>query len=125
MGNMYPYVKHTHMLLVFISIALFNLRFFLRMRQPEKPLCRMLNVLPHLNDTLLLCSGVLMMQMASWKLFGRHYWLDVKLVWVMAYIVVGAFCLRSVPRSAKWYALYALAMLCVLGVVYLAHWKPI
>lgn len=125
MQSMYPFIKHTHMLFVALTIVLFNLRFWLRTKQPEKPLPLVLRVLPHFNDSLLLFSGMLMMQIARWPLFGATNWLGTKLILVLAYIIVGVFCMRSQPNSGKWWALYAAAMLIVATIVYLARYKPI
>lgn len=125
MQSMYPFIKHTHMLFVALTIVLFNLRFWLRTSQPEKPLPTVLRVLPHVNDSLLLFSGMLMMQIVRWPLFGATNWLGTKLILVFTYIVVGVFCLRSKPNSGKWWALYAVAMLVIATIVYLARYKPI
>ncbi|XXQ68760.1 SirB2 family protein [Neisseriaceae bacterium B1] len=125
MESMYPAIKHSHMLFVALTIILFNLRFWLRTTQPEKPLHVVLRVFPHFNDSLLLFSGMLMMQIARWQLFGPYNWLGTKLILVVAYIVVGALCMRAQPNSKKWWALYAVAMLIIATIVYLARYKPI
>ena len=61
MQSLYLPIKHTHMFFVAITIILFNLRFWLRTMQPEKPLPVILRVLPHINDSMLLFTGMLMM----------------------------------------------------------------
>ena len=99
MQSLYLPIKHTHMFFVAITIILFNLRFWLRTMQPEKPLPVILRVLPHINDSMLLFTGMLMMQIVPWQPFGASKWLGVKLLLVLTYIFVGAFCLR--PAAAN------------------------
>ncbi|ULJ59569.1 SirB2 family protein [Wielerella bovis] len=125
MGALYLPVKHFHLLFVVSTLVLFNLRFWLRTRQPEKTLPKVLKILPHINDSMLLFSGMLMMHIIPWQPFGAHKWLGIKLLLVVAYIVMGVICLRAQPRSTKWWGAYALAMLIVAVIVYLARWKPI
>ena len=125
MQSLYLPIKYAHLFFVTITIILFNLRFWLRTMQPKKPLPVILRVLPHINDSMLLFTGMLMMQIVPWQPFGANKWLGVKLLLVLAYIFVGAFCLRATPRSGKWFGLYGVGMLIVLTIIYLAHWKPL
>ena len=55
---MYPMMKHSHLLFVVLTVFLFNLRFLLRWVWPEKNLPKLLKIMPHLNDTLLLGTGL-------------------------------------------------------------------
>ena len=125
MQSLYLPIKYAHLIFVTTTIVLFNLRFWLRTMQPEKPLPVILRVLPHINDSLLLFTGMLMMQIVPWQPFGANKCLGVKLLLVLAYIFFGAFCLRATPRSGKWFGLYGAGMLIVLTIIYLAHWKPL
>ena len=125
MEAMYVYVKYVHLFFVTMTITLVNLRFFMRTMLPEKKLPIVFKFLPHINDSFLLFSGMLMMQIIPWHPFGENKWLGIKLLLVLTYIIVGAMCLRARPRSRRWWTCYALAMSCVATIVYLAHWKPI
>ena len=49
----YLFVKNMHMTFAVVTILLFNIRFFLLLSKPEKPLAGIWKVLPHLNDTTL------------------------------------------------------------------------
>lgn len=124
MASWYPYIKYTHLFFVMCTFTLFNLRFWLRTMQPEKPLPVLLKVLPHINDSLLLFTGMLMIHIIPWKLFGDDNWLGTKLLLVLTYIVVGALCLRAKPLSKRWWMMYGVSMLTIGTVAYLAHWKP-
>lgn len=125
MESLYPHIKHTHLLFIVISIILFNLRFWLKTARPNKPLHTALRVLPHINDSMLLFTGMMLMTIAKWSPFGASNWLGVKLLLVVGYIVIGIFAMRRPPRSSAAWICYALAMIFVGIVIYLARFKPI
>ncbi|EGY52920.1 SirB2 family protein [Neisseria shayeganii] len=122
---MYVAAKHSHLLFVVITALLFNLRFWLRFFRPLRPLPKALRILPHVNDTLLLLTGLLLILAAGWVPFGNAVWLGVKLVLVLVYIGFGFLCIKNPPRSAKSNAGYLLAMLCLAVIYYLARYKPL
>ncbi|MDO4226432.1 SirB2 family protein [Neisseria sp.] len=120
----YLIVKHSHMLFVAITVLLFNLRFWLRAAKPEKPLSKILKIIPHFNDTLLLFTGLWLMKITRFTPFGNADWLGVKLLLLLAYIGFGMITVRAVPRTGRAWAGYALSMLCVAAIIYLARYKP-
>ncbi|WP_165088124.1 SirB2 family protein [Neisseria yangbaofengii] len=119
----YLIVKHSHMLFVAITILLFNLRFFLLWKNPQKPLPGILKALPHLNDTMLLFTGLWLMKLTHFTPFNAP-WLAVKIVLLLVYIGFGVAMMRSAPRSSKFYVTYLCAMACVAAIVYMALFKP-
>lgn len=120
----YLFVKHSHMFFVTVSILLFNLRFWLLTAKPEKPLSGILKVLPHLNDTMLLFTGLWLMKITGFTPFGNANWLGVKILLLIVYILLGIMTMRSKPRSAKSVAGYVLGMACVCVILYMALYKP-
>ena len=122
---MYLTVKHSHLVFVVITVVLFNLRFWMRTILPSRPVPKVLRIVPHINDTLLLFSGMMLMQIGHWQPFGASKWLGVKLGLVLVYIILGVICLRSRPRSPKWFALYAVSLACIACIAYLAYFKPL
>lgn len=124
MEALYPTIKHIHMMIVALSVVLFNCRVWLLAARPQRKLSAMWKILPHINDTLLLFSGMMMITIVKWQPFGAHKWLGAKLVFLVAYIVLGIMCLRSRPRSGKFWAMYALALMTVASIAYLARLKP-
>lgn len=122
---MYLGIKHSHLFFITMTFILFNLRFWLRTMKPEKPLPSALRFVPHINDTLLLFSGMMLMQIGHWQPFGASKWLGVKLFLVLVYIILGVICLRSRPRSPKWFALYAVSIACIACIASLAYFKPL
>lgn len=117
-------IKHAHLTFVVITVVLFNLRYFLRVAKPEKALPAVLKIVPHINDTLLLFTGLWAMSTAKWVPFGNADWLGVKLVLVVAYIMAGSIAMRAAPRTLKSYAGYLAGLACIAAVVYLAYYKP-
>ncbi|OSI13316.1 SirB2 family protein [Neisseria canis] len=117
-------IKHAHLTFVVITVVLFNLRYFLRVAKPERPLPAVLKIVPHINDTLLLITGLWAMGAAKWVPFGNADWLGVKLVLVVAYIMAGSIAMRAAPRTLKSSAGYLAGLACMAAVVYLAYYKP-
>lgn len=89
---MYAGLKHSHMLFITISIVLFQLRFFLK--QLKKPNSKFLKITPHINDTLLLITGISLAYMASINPM-EHSWLMAKIIALFVYIVLGMIALKS------------------------------
>ncbi len=85
----YLNLKYLHMALVLVSVLLFNGRFLLRMSKPQDTLPKWLKLLPHVNDTLLLGSGLVLVWLSGWVPFGNAPWLGWKLVLLVVYVGVG------------------------------------
>jgi uncharacterized membrane protein SirB2 len=94
---MYAGLKHSHMLFITVSIILFQWRYFLKMR--NKPLHKTLKILPHINDTLLLVTGVSMAYIASINPMV-HPWLAAKIIALLLYIVLGMVALKSAASKS-------------------------
>lgn len=121
----YLIVKHSHMTFVVITVLLFNLRFWMRCANLEKPLPKILKIIPHFNDTLLLLTGLWLMHITRFMPFGNADWLGVKLLLLLAYIGAGIVTVRARPRTAKFWTGYAVSMVCIAAIAYLAWFKPI
>ncbi|MBF0803075.1 MULTISPECIES: SirB2 family protein [Neisseria] len=121
----YIIVKHSHMLFAAVTVLLFNLRFWLRAAKPAKPLPKILKILPHFNDTLLLFTGLWLMKITHFTPFGNANWLGVKLLLLLGYIGLGMITVRAQPKTGKAWAGYGLSMLCVAAIIYLARYKPL
>ncbi|MCF7530038.1 SirB2 family protein [Neisseria lisongii] len=119
----YLIVKHSHMFFVAVSILLFNIRFFLLQRRPEQSLAGIWKALPHLNDTMLLFTGLWLMKITHFTPFNAP-WLAGKIILLLAYIALGMKMMRTRPRSGAFYLLYLTAMACVITIVAFARLKP-
>ncbi|HGO6586350.1 TPA: SirB2 family protein [Neisseria gonorrhoeae] len=118
----YLIVKYSHQIFVTITILVFNIRFFLLWKNPEKPLVGFWKALPHLNDTMLLFTGLWLMKITHFSPFNAP-WLGTKILLLFAYIALGMVMMRARPRSTKFYTVYLLAMCCITCIVYLAKTK--
>ncbi|MBJ1808456.1 SirB2 family protein [Neisseria meningitidis] len=118
----YLIVKYSHQIFVTITILVFNIRVFLLWKNPEKPLVGFWKALPHLNDTMLLFTGLWLMKITHFSPFNAP-WLGTKILLLLAYIALGMMMMRARPRSTKFYTVYLLAMCCVACIVYLTKTK--
>lgn len=125
MDTLYLPLKHSHLLFVVVSIVLFNLRFWLRSMKPERTLPKILKIVPHVNDTLLLLAGVVMIFVASWQPWAvGTRWLGLKLFLVVAYIGCGFLCMKNPPRSRVSNIAYVISLLLLCMIILLARSKP-
>ncbi len=95
---MYAGLKHSHMLFITISIVLFQLRFFLK--SFNKPIVKPLKIIPHINDTLLLLTGVSLAYQSSINPM-EHNWLLAKIIALVFYIGFGTVALKSAGMKSK------------------------
>lgn len=90
---MYYGIKHLHMLLAVISIAGFILRGVWMMTGSALLEKRLVRILPHVVDTLLLVTAIVLMVMVSqYPLIAG--WVTAKVVGLVVYIVLGMIALR-------------------------------
>ncbi len=95
---MYAGLKHSHMLFITISIVLFQLRFFLK--SFNKPIAKPLKIIPHVNDTLLLITGITLAYQSSINPMV-HQWLLAKIVALVLYIGFGTLALKTSGMKSK------------------------
>ena len=106
-------LKQLHLSTIALTLALFVLRGVWMMRESPRLHARWVRIVPHLNDTLLLASGI------SLAILTRQYpllngWLSAKLFALILYIVLGTIALKrgqtQGQRIAAWIA--ALLVFC-------------
>ena len=125
-GNNMTYLnlKYLHMALVLLSVLLFNGRFLLRMSKPQDTLPKWLKILPHVNDTLLLGSGLVLVWLSGWVPFGNASWLGWKLVLLVVYVGLGHKAMKTIPQFQAW-LWWVLAIACVSAMAALVMHKPL
>lgn len=109
---MYLLLKNLHIAAVITSISLFLLRGILMMARSPRLHSRILQVLPHVVDTVLLASGVGLILVLGIALLAAT-WLQVKLTLLIAYIVAGSVALKR----GKTYRIRLLALAAALIIV--------
>jgi len=68
--------------------------------RPDQPPPKTLKVVPHINDTILLGCALGMLYVAGINPFTMP-WLFAKILALLAYIIIGAICMRSIPGSKQ------------------------
>ncbi len=90
---LYVALKHLHLTTVAITIVLFLFRATLMLWWSKGLRWRWVRIVPHVNDTLLLLSGIgLMLQIQQYP-FVQH-WLTAKLLALLAYILLGTVAIK-------------------------------
>ncbi|MFC3678706.1 SirB2 family protein [Bacterioplanoides pacificum] len=89
----YTALKHSHAGLAYLSGLLFFIRFFLFKVSPGLRSNKLLKILPHVIDTILLVFAVMLcLQIAQYPL--THLWLSAKVVGLLAYIGFGVVAIK-------------------------------
>jgi len=107
--TIYESLKLVHITCVVASGALFALRFALLRGRSKDQLPKLLRVLPHIIDTVLLGAAIGMLSLTSVNPFEVS-WLTAKIMALIAYIGFGAMCLRSEPASRRQAVLFLIAI---------------
>ena len=118
----YSLLKQLHLATIAITLALFILRGIWMMAASPRLQARWVRIVPHINDTLLLASGIsLAVLMQQYPLV--HGWLTAKFFALIVYIVLGTFALKRGQtrrqRIAAWIA--ALLVFGYMAAVAVSH----
>ncbi len=89
----YFLIKSLHLCTVSITAALFLLRVVWMLRASPLLQHRVVKVIPHINDSLLLISGITL-AIITHQYPLTHSWLTAKLLALIAYIVLGSLALK-------------------------------
>ena len=112
----YPHIKHAHIGLALVSVALFALRgaaVQVGMRWPRRKPVRMAS---YAIDTGLLTAGLWLVAILPGGFFANG-WLAAKLVLLVVYVVLGVFAMRR-ARSRIGRALCYVAALATFAMIY-------
>lgn len=100
MGELYLPLKHTHLLLVAISLVFFIARAVASLRGAGWLQKKWAKISPHVIDTFLLGSGVaLSIVIQQYPMV--HHWLTVKIALLVAYIVFGILGMKADAKKRK------------------------
>lgn len=115
-------VRSIHIATVGITLTLFLLRYAWMLGESPRLQARWVKIVPHVNDTVLLGSGIALALMIHQYPFVNA-WLTAKLFALLAYISLGTLALKSARRKATRTAsgLAALAVFAYLVMVAMSH----
>jgi len=89
----YLFLKNLHLATIALTLALFLLRGVWMMASSPRLQARWVRIVPHINDSLLLASGIsLAVLVQQYPLV--HGWLTAKFFALILYIVLGTFALK-------------------------------
>jgi len=115
----YLIVRQVHVLCAALSIAGFALRGVLMLRDSALLQSRIARAAPHVVDTLLLASAVVLSWQSAQYPFAQG-WLTAKLLALVAYIVLGTVALKRGRTKGVRAAALALALLAAFYIVSVA-----
>jgi uncharacterized membrane protein SirB2 len=118
----YTVLKHIHVTTVGITFILFVTRGMWMLTDSPRLQARWARIVPHINDTILLASGIGLAFVLHQYPFVNG-WLTAKLLALLAYIVLGTLALKrgktkSVRITAFMLALVAFAYLVAVAVTH-------
>ncbi|WP_296027212.1 SirB2 family protein, partial [uncultured Aggregatibacter sp.] len=81
------YLVYLHIICAFLSLGLLIVRGGMQLTQKNWRAVKLLRILPHLTDTLLILSGIVMLFQFN---FGLESWIIAKVVLLCGYIIFSA-----------------------------------
>jgi len=106
----YLALKNLHLATIALTLALFILRGAWMVAESPRLQARWVRIVPHINDTLLLASGIaLAVLIQQYPLV--HGWLSAKFFALIAYIVLGTIALKRGKTRGKRIAAWIAALL--------------
>ncbi|WP_319835092.1 SirB2 family protein [Gilvimarinus gilvus] len=115
---MYIALKHSHMLLVAISVLLFFTRYISSEVGAQFVKAKFFKIAPHIVDTLLLATGIALIFTVGYSLWPIN-WLTVKIALVVAYIIAGTVAMKGAGKGKRRVAALV-ALICIMGILHLA-----
>ncbi len=101
-------LKHLHITLAVLSISLLLLRFALIQWRGSVP--KLLKIMPHIVDTLLMVAGISLALLLQFKPLEQP-WLWQKLLLLLFYIGAGMLALKARQRSLRYLAMAGAVLL--------------
>lgn len=120
----YEALKHLHLLLVAASVLLFVARFGMKLQCEAMLQKKAIKILPHVIDTFLLISGVVIAVKLGFKP-SEQPWLMSKLLLLVAYIVLGFIALKKPMTTTVRIGVAVAALFCVYAMANAAMTKQV
>ena len=119
LSSAYPLLKNSHLLLVAISIPFFVARGGSKIMGLNWQSQKWAKVSPHIIDTLLLLTGILLMFATSFFPIEQN-WLTSKMVFLVGYILFGIKAMRA-AHVMQQRLYFSLALFCALLMITIAR----
>lgn len=98
---MYMAYKHFHLLMVVLSVSFLLVRYAMSLKPAAILQTKFFKIAPHVIDTLLLVSAVLLMMTLQQYPFVNA-WLTEKFLAVLAYIALGVMAFKGRTAAIRW-----------------------
>lgn len=106
----YSLLKQLHLSTIVVTLALFLLRGIWMIADSPRLQIRWVRIVPHVNDTLLLGSGIgLAILLQQYPLV--HGWLTAKFLALIVYIVLGSYALKRGKTRRQRIVAWSMALL--------------
>ena len=120
MTEYYLALRHVHIACVIVTITLFTFRGALMIAESALLQSRVLRILPHVIDTVLLGSALMLTTVIRQYPFATG-WLTMKIVLLLAYIVLGSFAIKRGRTKAIRVTAFVAALLVFASLVSVAR----
>jgi len=124
----YHLIKSIHIATALFSTGGFLLRCWWVLNHSAKINHGLVKVFPHINDTLLLIAGILLVYWGPYSPITEplsFLWLIGKWILLLVYIVAGSFALKRAKTKQGKLKAMLLALLSILSILILAIYKPL
>lgn len=118
--SLYPDIWPIHVTAVILSGTIFLIRGVAIQTQARWPMTRPVRYLSYTVDTVLLAAGVTLVVILPHAMFANG-WLNVKLVLVVVYILLGTLALKR-ARGIAWRRVCLVAALCIYATIIVIAW---
>ena len=109
---------YLHIVCAFLSLGLLIIRGGMQLSGKNWRAIKLLKILPHLVDTLLIASGLTIFFLVGYQL---QSWLVIKIIMLVLYIFFSAKIFLVVKRSTQTVHFLAFALLSFLGAMFFAY----
>lgn len=120
----YALVKHIHLATGALSLIGFIIRGWWMMKESPALEHKLVKILPHINDTLLLSAAIYLSIVTKLYPFVES-WLGLKVILLVGYIVAGTIALKRGKSKQSKIIAFIIALVCILAIFGVAGAKPV
>ena len=123
--NTYLLLKIIHLFSVVLSISLFSLRSYWLIEKSPILEKRLIKILPHLIDSILLISAFSMIFVGNITIDENNYWVITKIIAVIVYILIGLYIFKIAKQNYQIYIALVFVMFIYYYIIQTAITKSI
>lgn len=116
-------VEHLHTWFALLTFAGLSVRFMWMQNQPRMLRNPWVRILPHVNDTCLLATGLTLALYFGYSPFNT-LWFGIKLLLLAIYIALGIALFKSPPKRLYRIAIFSMSFITYFSILLLVLAKP-